>query len=346
MGEFSKLVSEDRFDEFFMSLQNNRKTPTDIITPSHPVYKQLEKKGRLQSSEPGMRPFRDIVYDTPTNETVLSRTGTKVKQIDESLNEVATRAEFDWVMFLESLSVDMYQYENLSVGQMTQYLRTKIDAADAGRMNKMVARLWSGYTNANDKIYGLAEAIRTSTTADPDRGAIGGISVATFPTWKPVTRAHGAAYKTVGGGGQLTATFLPSLRRVFRDCANTVAESAPDLIATNDIGDDFVFDLVSLQKLFRDDQKTHELGVDVVGFQGASIYYDPDMPVDNTAEATFRCINTSLLSVERAKGLMSKWGKLARVPGKTLFQAECTDQWTICYDSLRNHGILYDVRAA
>lgn len=345
-GEFATLVSENRFDEFFMTLLKNRGTPTDIITPSHPIYKQMEAKGRIKSGEPGMRPFRDVLYDTPTNETVLSRTGTQIKQIDETLIDVATRAEFDWVMFIYNLNIPLYEYNNLSVAGMTQYLRTKLDAVDTGRKNLMVNRLWNGFTHANDKLYGLAEAIRIANTTDPSRGSIGNLGVATFTTWKNQVRAHAAAYKTVGGGGQITANFLPTLRKLYRDCCDNGDGSKPDLIAMNAVGDDFVFDLVSLQKLFRDDKASAELGVSAIGFEGANFYYDPDMPVDNAAEGTYRLINTSTISVEKARGLMNKWGKLERIQGKTGFGVECSDQWTMCYDDLRKNGILYDVRAA
>lgn len=347
-AEFATLVSEDRFDEFFMNLRNMRGSgkPSDIVTPSHPIYKQLEKKGRIIQGEPGPRPFHDILYDTPNNETILSRTGDGIKQINETAVDVATRAEYDWFMFLNHLVVEKYQYDNLSMEGMTRYLNTKLDAVEQGAINAMINRIWRGDTHANDHIFGIAEAVRIATTADPARGAIGNVSVTKHATWANKVRAHGAAYKTVGGGGQITANFLLNLGRVYRDCANNNSESKPDLIATNDIGCDFVEDLVALQKVFPDEKASYELGVDAYKFKGANIYYDPDMPVDNAAEATFRVLNTDSFRLEKARGLMNKWSKMAPVEAKTAYRAGRSDQWTLVYENLRLNGILYDVRAS
>jgi hypothetical protein len=347
-GEFATLVSEDRFDDFFTNLRNMRGKgkPTDILTPSHPIYKQLEKKGRVVPGEPGPRPFHDILYDTPHNEVVLSRTGDQLKQIDETTVEVTTRAEYDWMMFLGHLVVPKFEYDNLSAEGMTRYLENKLDAVEQGAINTMINRVWNGYTHASDHIYGLAEAVRTGITTDPTRGAIGNVSITKHPTWVNKARAHGAAYKTVGGGGQITANFLMNLGKVYRDCSNNVQGAAPDLIATNDIGCDFVEDLVSLQKMFPDEKATYELGVDAYKFKGANIYYDPDMPVDNTAEATFRLLNTSSFRLEKARGLMNKWSKMTPLEAKTGFRAGRSDQWTMVYENLRLNGILYDVRAS
>lgn len=354
MAGFQNTLPDNRVNDFWRATKEAvGKDLTDTITPDHPTFKKLEKNGCIRTEEPGRNIAEDILYATPDREVVLSKS-VDFQPVEQTPVEAATRVFYEWMMVLNYLVVGTYEYKNATTLEgFAGLLSTKMKAVRQGAKNKMVQRLWNGFTNGSEKLFGLTDAIRFDPSVDPSRGAIGGISVASLPGWTNNSKAFGAAYKTTGGGGQITSTFLDGiigsnegLRKVFRDCSNNGDGETPDLIAMNEVGDTFCANLAFYKLLFKDETKNLELGVDGFDFMGATMYFDRDAPAENDAEGTFYLLNTKSFNVNYASGLTEEWGDLIKLQGQTAFQAEMSTQWTLSYKDLRRLGVLYDVRAS
>lgn len=354
MPGFQTIVPESRLDDFVASVR--RKTPrtyTDITTPAHPVFTRMEQAGAVKTEDGGMAPVRGVMYATPDRTITLSRSKPFKDRLFTPI-ETKTAAAYHWIMWVTTLTIPQYTYLNATSGpQMVNYVQGQMDALDVQLQNKMVDAMWNGYTEGDEKIWGLKDLIRFDPSTDPARGKVGGIGVADLPDWKNQSKNYDNPAFEYDSGARVR-TFLTngtnSLSALYLACSNnpdgTQKQGQPNLFAVNQQMYLFMQALAESGKIFRDGNTAMELATDGFMYKGAAVYYDNDCPDDpnNSEYGVGFLINTNALDWTWASGLKKVWGTMEKLQSKTGFAWEETSQGTMCASDLRRSGVIYGVK--
>lgn len=347
-------IVESELNDFVRAMERKRsKTLTDIFTPNHPLFMMLEKHGGVTKENPGQGPVRDVRYARVRRTKKLSRTQKTVER-EKADSQTTTTAQYQWVMHLNTLFVDRYTFLNTQGGDaQVKYLSERMDERDMDMKIQMVEDLWSGDTVGSTAQFGLQDFIQFDPTSDPARGAIGGLSVAEFPTWANQYANFNAAYATYTGGAQVS-TFLDtgtnSLGTLYRNCSNnplgTMAEGQPNLIAANEAMIRYCEGLARAGLLMKCGGGTNDFGIDGFRFKNAIIYWDPDCPNDpnDSSYGVGFLINTRSLEVVYAKGLERMVDDRDKELTDGSYTWDITSQWTTTCNDRRKNGVLFGLK--
>lgn len=355
MPAFPPTVKPSTIDDFFMSvmLKMSKKDPTDITTPNYPLFRKLEKKevkGVIEEN-PGHGPVRDIYYKTEDRYTELSA-GQKIQPRDYRPHENLTRLQFDWIMLISHLAISTYDWENINTPEeLGTFLTRKKKGVDKSHRNRLVNYLWEGITVGGQKLFGIKDVIRFTPTADPTRGAVGGVGVADVSNHTNKSKNFNAAFDQYVGGGQ-TATMLDSgansLLSLYIDCGYNDGEGAdafPDLMPCNEIYWRCLHRLAQRKLCFYDDNSMKELGVPGITFQTMTAFYDRNIPNDpNTSTYGVSMLwNSNYFEWAYAKGIRHRWSKGRE---RDLDTAYCWDKYsqvTALWHGLDRFGVHYGI---
>lgn len=355
MPAFSATVKPSQIDDFMIGvmLKMQKEDPTDIITPRYPLFMRMESAQYKSITEenPGHGPVRDVYIQTEDRITELSK-GQQIVARDVRPQEHTTRAQYDWVMLMNTLTISTWVWENTNTPDaLVDYLARKKKGTDKSHRNRQVSYLWNGTTIGGMKLWGLKDAIRFTTTADPSRGAIGEISVANVPTWTNQSANFNAAYVTYVGGA-VTSSFLDeganSLVQLYANLGyndQDVGEAYPDLIPCNSAYWRCCTRMAMNKLMFTDANSKQELGVEGIMFQGATIFEDRNVPNDpNTSTyGVAYLLNSNAFEWVYARGIRNRWGKSRELPVDTAYCFDKVSQACIAYSDLSRLGVHYGV---
>lgn len=351
---FSKMVAEPYLGDFVSNLRNKlRPNIQDVVTPAHIIFKQLEKRGNIKEEAPGLAPTQTVRIATPDRTITLSRSR-DFQDIDRTPHAAKTVAEFNWIMLLTTLTIPTYEYHNTQgADAIGNYLKEKMDELDTQLHTRMCEQVWHGETSGNESIWGIADFVQFDPTVDPSRGPVGGIPVASVPTWANQAKNFNAPAITWDTGARMN-TFLShgtnSLLQLYLDCSNnaeaSLPEGQPDLLLVNSAYFRYCNELVDAGLMFRDSQKSVEFGKDTFMFQNAAVVHDRDAPADpnNAAYGVGFLLNTKSWEWIWARGLKRNWGSMLKLQDKTGYSWDETSQATIRVKDRRRNGVHFGVQ--
>lgn len=352
MPPFPPNIKPAQIDDFLLGVRHKmaKEDPTDIITPKYPLFMKMEKASisAIVEENPGHGPVRDVYYQTEDRYTELSKSN-QIESRDFRTQEHSTRAQYDWYMLINTLYISKWEWENLKTPEeLVNVIARKKKGTDKSHRNLHVTRLWNGYTLGNEKLFGLKDAIRFTTTSDPARGAIGGLSVDDLPTWTNVSKNFNAAYQTFVSGAE-TQTFLDeganSLLSLYSDVTYVDQEAGNYLICANSPYWRVCNKLARAGIMMYDTNAKVELGVPGIAFQGATIFEDrnvPDDPNTSTYGVAF-LLSTDCLNWVYSKGIRMRWSDSVNHIVDTAMSWDKVSQFTIAYSDLRRLGVHYGV---
>lgn len=355
MPAFPPSVRPSQIDDFFVSvmLKSSKKDPTDITTPRYPLFRRLESKevrGVIEEN-PGHGPVRDVYYKTEDRHTELSA-GQKIQPRDYRPHENLTRLQYDWIMLITHLAISTYDWENINTPEeLGNYLSRKKKNVDKAHRNKLVNYLWYGVTVGGMKLFGIRDVIRFTPTADPSRGAVGGIGVADVPNHTNQSSNFNDKYQYFVGGGQ-TKTFLDegtsSLLTTYNNCGYNDAEGSdayPDLMPCNEAMWRVLHRLAQQKLVFYDDNKSKELGVPGITFQTMTAFVDRNVPDDpnNSSYGVGILWNSNFFEWAYAKGIRHRWSKGRERDLDTAYAWDKYSQVSTIWNGLDRFGIIYGV---
>lgn len=328
---------------------------TDVFTPQHPVYQQLEKHGGIISENPGRGPVRDIEYARVRRVKKSSRTKQTIER-EKGDSQTTTAAQFDWVMCTNTLFVNKFIFLNTQGGDaQLKYIKERMDARDADMRIQLVEDLWSGDTVGSTPQFGIQDFIQFNPTSDPARGAVGGISVVDVPTWANQYANFNAAYATYVTGAQ-TLTFLDSgtnsLGSLYRRCSNNAEglskEGQPNLIAANEPFIRFCEGLARAGLLRQDGNEVRDFGIEGFRYKNGLIYWDqdcPDDPNDSTWGVAY-LMNTRVMQLVWAKGIQRLMSPQIVEQTDGGYSWDITSQYCMVIRDRRRQGVMFGVKEA
>lgn len=355
MPAFPPTTRPNVIDDFLINVRTKitTKDPTDITTPAYPLFKKLETKevkGIIEEN-PGHGPVRDLYYKTEDRHIELSA-GQKIMPRDYRPHENLTRLQYDWIMLISSMTLSKYDWENINTPEeLGKFLVRKKKNVDVSHRNKQVDYLWNGVTVGGMKLFGIRDVLRFVPTADPARGAVGGIGVADLSNHTNQAKNFNAAYNTLVGGGQ-TQTFLDegtnSLLALYTSCgynASEGSEAFPDLMPCNEILWRCMHRLAQMKLCFYDDNSMKELGVPGITFQTMTAFYDRNVPNDpnNSAYGVGHLWNSNSFEWAYAKGIRNRWSDNRERDLDTAVAWDKVSQMAALWHGLDRFGVIYGV---
>lgn len=327
--------------------------PTDIITPSLPVWTRMIQSngGMVDRRPPGNGPVEDVLYATPDIVQTLSHSRDGLSE-DYVNIDVTTQAKYDWIQAMQFLMIPKFQLDNakgpLAVADIVTRKRSALDKA---MRNKLNYYLWNGMTSGSEKVFGLLDMIRTTAaSADPSKGSIGGLAYNALNTlWQNKVAQFNAAYRVDSSAGfdlRVLSRGNNSLHGLYRSCSDNADMSEPDLLLVNSAFDNMWAEMIQTRQLFMNKDDRYNLGFETFFFKSAAVIWDSSMPVSSTS-ATYgegRFVNSGSIKWTYADGLEKTWGDMEKVPGKAAYYWPCYVQFSITCDDLSKNGIIYDIK--
>jgi len=348
-------LSPTELNDFLLAVPHKvaKMDPEDIITPRNPLFRRLESgdvKGIVEE-EPGQGPVSDFTYATPSATVELSANKTSTTR-NLTEHQSSTRAQYDWVMAVTTLTLNMYDFLNATTTKekLVDWFRRKKVDKDREHRNKQVAYLWDGAAVNGMNVFGLNDVIRFDPTADPSKGAIGKVAYADCNDWTNQSHNYNTAY-AVYSSGAMTTTFLSnganSLTAAYNACANFGDEedAQPDIIVCNEIYERCCEALVEKGLIFRDSQDTFKLGITPFVFKNARLFYDRNVNDDpNTSTyGVAYLLNTRAFELIYARGIRNAWQGQVKLELETAVIYDKITQLSMKWKHLGKFGVHYGV---
>lgn len=349
-------IQESQLNDFVRAMA--RKTSpdlTNIIEEPHPLLDQIRANKGVKYENPGQGPVRDIQYASARRIKKLSRTKMTAER-EKADSQTTTSAQYNWVMYESTMFVSKYLFHNLSGGDaQVNYLKERMDERDLDLHKQIVEDLWDGTTVGTSHVWGIKDLVQFTPTSDPARGAVGGISVTDFPTWKNVSANFNGPYATYNSGAQ-TLTFLDSgvnsLGTTYRMCCNNPdsknEKGKPKLLPCNEPFIRFCEGLSRKGLLRQDGNEVRDFGIDGFRYKGGIIYWDNDCPDDpnNNSYGVVLLLNMHTIEVVFAKGIERMVGErmIEQVDGS--YTWDITTQLTMTCKDRRRNGVMYGIQEA
>ena len=258
----------------------------DIVNTGKPLHKALENAGAIMN-----KPV-SIAREIPVKFTQARRAGfmsasqpTVAREFAE--NQFLTAAQYKYCAIVVTMTLAQF-HEDMTKGGLAQfdYIKSRMDDKDQDLVLTYNDWLWNGATVGTDKIWGINDIVQFDTSADPARGAVGGLSVTNFPEWANQSANFNGAYKSLAAGGVLQSMLeygANSLGSVFRAASNNMepgGNGIPDIIVCNEAYMRACEGLALEGRLMKMDSGANKLGVDSFGFKGTPVIWDENVPDD------------------------------------------------------------------
>lgn len=353
---FLPQIVESELNDFVRAMA--RKTSpdlTNVIEVPHPILDQIRQAGGVKFENPGQGPVRDIQYGSVRRTKKLSRTRQTAER-EKAGSQTTTTAQYGWVMYMNTMYVPKFTFHNIQGGDaQLSYLKERMDERDLDMNKQLVEDIWAGDTVGTTAQWGLQDMIQFDPSSDPDRGAVGGISVADVPTWANVSSNFDSAYATYSSGAQ-TLTFLDSgtksLGTTYRMCCRNPdgknEKGKPKLMPCNEPFIRYCEGLSRAGLLRQDGNETRDFGIDGFRYKSALIYWDDDCPNDpnNDSWGVSFLLNTSSVEVVFAKGLERMVGDKMVEQSDGSYTWDITTQATMTCKDRRRNGVIYGIKEA
>lgn len=280
-------ISPSTLNQFVITMMRNKTNGySDIITHEKPAHKALERAGAIKDEPRGIGPVRNVKFKQSRRAQFMSASQTTVPR-DFAENESLTQAQFYYIAWSIGMAIPEFIWQ-MTQGPLAQfsYLETQIDEMLQDVEETYNDVLWNGKTVGTHRCFGLKDIIRFDTSTDPAAGAVGGLPVATYPTWCNQKANYNGAFKTLSAGGRFKTMLtygensLSSVYRRTTNFKNRGVKGKPDvglcneeyMLALEDLKEDGRLAVVS--------EANNELGTESLRFRGLDLVYDENVPDD------------------------------------------------------------------
>lgn len=330
-------LNPGELNDFVRSTVADLKSPhgeEDVITPRHPLFERLEKRGTMETRSPGQGVVEDLHIANPEHIIIESQSvGYSVR--DWAPEDVGTRAKFDYISLESNLTLATHHVNNCTgAAQLVDLIESQKKAADNALRARQVDILWNGLTSGSEHVYGIKEFVLFGTPVamkvaeNPATGSVGGIDSTTVlggTYWFNYAHDFNTAYLTTASGevtGRMTAgadSLLALWLKLTANSKGDVAEGIPDLMPCNEKFYEQIDDLVSRRLVFQNKVKDFEMSsLEPYWFRGAAIFHDPNVGDTPTAgEGMAYLLNTGSFSYIYAEGLKEQWSDIRQSVAKT-----------------------------
>lgn len=277
----------DKLNDFVLVMERNRTNGfTDIVNTNKPAHQALMRKGAIKDEPPGIGPVRDVKFTQSRRATFMSPTQPTGPR-DFAETEFMTQAQYRYIAWNVTMTLAEYNYQ-MTQGPLARYnyIKRQMDNKDEDLEQTYNDILWNGATVGSTPCWGINDLVQFTPTTNPTRGAVGGLSVTDFPTWKNQTANYDAAFLTLSNGGRYSCfldTGTNSLSSVFRRASNNKENGMsgnPDIGLCNEPY------MLYLEQLWRDnmlacrDSGANQLGVESFIYKGMDLVWDENVPND------------------------------------------------------------------
>lgn len=283
-------IDPSELNDFVLQMERDRTSDfCDIVNTGKPLHKALERCGAIMNKPVSIAREIPVKFTQARRASFMSASQPTVAR-EFAENQFLTAAQYKYAAIVVTMTLAQF-HEDMTSGGLAQfdYIKSRMDDKDQDLLLTYNDWLWDGATIGSDKIWGINDIVQFTPTADPARGAVGGLSVTDFPDWKNQTADFDGAYKSLAPGGVLRSMLEygdNSLGSVYRAASNNMepdGNGSPDIIVANE---EYIraCEGLSLEgRLMKMSASSNQLGVDSFKFKDADIIWDENVPDAPTA---------------------------------------------------------------
>lgn len=255
----------DTYDALLSTtLRNYSRKLRDNIFNQFPFLKWLQSKGRVQMEDGGYQIVEHLLYET--NSTIAAYQ--KYDILDTTPQDGVTVAIYDWKEYGGTIAISRReQRQNSGKHRLLNLLEVKTKQAELSIRNKLTTDLFANITSAPAK---AIDGVFLHAALSPSTSTLGNVSGATYSWWRNQVNTSVGAYAN---------NLVSALRTEFNDCSAGGGDF-PDGIVCNQTAHEYYESLGVGDRRFVDEQKSMDLGFQVLKFKGADLFWDSGMPAN------------------------------------------------------------------
>jgi hypothetical protein len=248
----------DTYDALLSTtLRNYSKKLRDNIFNSFRFLKWLKGKGRVQFEDGGAYIMEHIMYGK--NSTTKAYSG--YEALDVTPQDGITMAQYNWREYGGTIAISRAEKrKNSGKHRLLNLLDAKTKQAEESLQDTITTDLFADITSTPTK---AIDGIFLHASSTPSTTTLGSISGATYTWWRNYQQDVGAY-----------ANNLESYMRTGFNSVSAGGKKAPDAVLCSQTAYEYYESLGVGGKRFIDEQKTLDLGFEILKYKGADMFWD------------------------------------------------------------------------
>lgn len=224
------------------------------------------------------------------------------------------------------------QRQNAGEAQMINLLKAKVNQAEMSLKDKISQKLFADITSEPTSDI---DSVLLLVSSSPSTTTCGGVSGVTYAWWRN-QQADCGAYGT---------NMLAKMRTMYNDCQKS--GSAPDALVCTQTAFEYYESFGVTAKQFTNEQKSMDMGFEVLKFKGADLFWDPDFAT-NTPETgeSILFLNSKHIKFCTDKETNFITTEFIEPENQTAKVAKVLWMGNLTIDARRAHGVLHGIDAS
>jgi hypothetical protein len=304
------------------TLNNYKKSITDNIQNSHPLFMLMKERGGIIKESGGNAFQENISYQS--NGTVQAQG--EYDTYNTTPQDVLSAATFNPKIITGTVTMTSLEMKkNAGKERIINLLDEKMRNLEYSLKNEMGTQIYGDGTGSGGKDIG---GLQYLVSDDPTTGTVGGIDRATYAIWRNQKRSF-----TTESVVASATTIEAMMQKLFLDCQVQNSEQ-PDLIMADRNYFTFFFDSqLSIKRIVNDDSGAMG-GFRTLAWNGAKVVYDVNCPTNH-----MYFLNTKYIFLKHLGDFFDNMGSERPVnQGVFVTPLEFTGNMTV--SNSRVHGVL------
>lgn len=312
------------------TLRNYSRQLRDNIFNKFPFLNWLMSKGRVQHEDGGTYIMEHLLYGK--NDTVAAYSG--YEQLNVTPQDGITMAQYNWREYGGTVSISRVEKrKNSGKARLLSLLDAKVKQAELSIRDKITSDLFANISSSPSK---AIDGIFLHASNSPSTTTLGGVSGVTYTWWRNQAQSVGAYANNL-------ETYM---RTLFNSCSAGGGDF-PDAVLCSQTAHEYYESLGTGGKRFVNEQKSMDLGFQVLMYKGADLFWDAGMAsnVPSTGESII------LLNSEAVRFVIDKESDFITTDfiepeNQTAYVAKVLAMLNLTCNNRRKLGLLYAITAS
>lgn len=312
------------------TLRNYSRKLRDNIFNKFPLLNWLMSKGRVQYEDGGTFIVEHLLYGKNTTVKAYENYET----LDTTPQEGITIAQYEWREYGGTIAISRAEKrKNSGKHRLLNLLDAKTKQAELSIRDKITEHIFANISASPDK---NIDGLFLHASNSPSTTTLGSVSGATYTWWRN-QRSNVGAY-----ANNLEST----LRTIFNSCSAGGADF-PDGIVGSQTAVEYYESLGTPGKRFVNEQKSLDLGFQILMYKGADMFWDAGMATNvPTTGETMVLLNSEAirLVIDRESDFVTT--DFIEPDNQTAYVAKILAMLNLCTNNRRKLGLADGITAS
>ena len=325
------IAITDTYDALLSTtLRNYSRKMRDNIFNKFPFLNWLMNKGRVQHEDGGTFIIEHLLYGKNTTIKAYS----DYETLDTTPMEGITVAQYNWKEYGGTIAISRVEKrKNSGKHRLLNLLEAKINQAEMSLRDKITTDIFADITASPAK---AIDGIFLHASSSPSTTTVGSVSGSTYTWWRNQTSNVGAFANNLES----------SLRTLFNSCSAGGADF-PNAVVGSQTAIEYYEALGTPGKRFINEQRTLDLGFEVLTYKGADMFWDAGIAtnVPETGE-TMVMLNSEAIRLVIDSESDFVTTDFIEPENQTASVAKVLAMLNLCTNNRRKLGLAYGITAS